>query len=212
MTKETLSQILGIAALLAADTAISIFCVRGYYKEKYEKALQEDKDSLRALREQYVSMMREAEDAVNMAERQAQDITLYRHKMGRYAPKNEVDPAEEEYPGEPVLSEKEEMDLAGERITRELDEDSDRDCEEIHISEFGENPVFATETLTYYIYDDILVDDQEMVIDRPADLVGDVLLESGYTQNGQDNIYIRNYRLRTDYEIVKTYAGFENYS
>lgn len=206
MDKETVLKVLGICGLLALDTAISIFCVKGYYKEKYETALQEDRESLQA---HYKEKMADAEDLVKIAESQAQDISLYQYKIHKYTTVNDTDPAESEHPSEDVLSEQEEMDATGERITREDEEDRDRPCEEIHVSEFGENPTYATETLTYYIYDDILVDDQEITIDRPEDLVGGVLLESGFTQNGQDNIYIRNHRLRTDYEIIKVYAGYQ---
>lgn len=205
MDKETVLQILGIGVLLALDTAISIFCVKGYYKEYYEQISQ---DEIAQMRAYYNERLEKAKDLVDMAERQAQDISLYRNKAKTYADAEE-DPAESEHPSEDVLSEQEEMDATGERITREDEEDRDRPCEEIHVSEFGENPTYATETLTYYIYDDILVDDQEITIDRPEDLVGGVLLESGFTQNGQDNIYIRNHRLRTDYEIIKVYAGYQ---
>jgi len=202
MNKETVLRVLGIGALLALDTAISIFCVKGYYKEYYEKLRQEDYESLRAHYEKTTKKVKELTEATEAA---AEDLKNYRNRLTKYA----SDPAESEHPSEDVMSEQEEMEATGERITHEDEEDRDRPCEEIHVSEFGENPTYATETLTYYIYDDILVDDQEMMIDRPEDLVGGVLLSSGFTQNGQDNIYIRNYRLRTDYEIIKVYAGYQ---
>lgn len=202
MDKETVLQVLGFGVLLALDTAISIFCVKEHYREKYERIAQEEIDSMR---EHYEKATKKAKELTEATEAAAIDLKSYRNHLMKYA----SDPAESEHPSEDVLSEQEEMDTTGERITREDEEDRERPCEEIHISEFGENPVYATETLTYYIYDDILVDDQEMMIDRPEDLVGGVLLSSGFTQNGQDNIYIRNHRLRTDYEIIKVYAGYQ---
>lgn len=204
MNKETVLRVLGIGALLALDTAISIFCVKEYYREKYERIAQEEIDSMR---EHYVKATKKAKELTEATEAAAEDLKNYRSQLVKL--KYASDPAESEHPSEDVLSEQEEMDATGERITHEDEEDRDKPCEEIHVSEFGENPTYATETLTYYIYDDILVDDQEITIDRPEDLVGGVLLESGFTQNGQDNIYIRNHRLRTDYEIIKVYAGYQ---
>lgn len=202
MDKETVMQVLGIGVLLALDTAISIFCVKEYYREKYERIAQEEIDSMR---EHYEKTTKKVKELTEATEAAAEDLRNYREHLMEYA----SDPAESEHPSDDILSEQEELEATGERITREDEENRDKPCEEIHVSEFGENPTFATETLTYYIYDDILVDDQEITIDRPEDLVGGVLLESGFTQNGRDNIYIRNYRLRTDYEIIKVYAGYQ---
>lgn len=225
MNKRMIFMIAGLAALVAADTAISIFSVRKHYKNKYEKISQDEISEMRAY---YQERLRKAEEALTIAEKQSEDIELYlaksANRMIKEARTNyanviadsdySTDPAESEHPEDdiPVLSEEEERDLAGERITKEDSEERGYDCKEIHISEFGESTTFATETLTYYIYDDILVDEQEMIIDRPEDLVGGVLLESGFTQDGRENIYVRNYRLRTDYEIVKAFASYQDYN
>ena len=68
-------------------------------------------------------------------------------------------------------------------------------------SEFGENPEYDTETLTYFA-DGVLVDDVDDVIEEP-DIV--VVLENlkVFEEFGATSVYVRNDIYKTDYEIIR---------
>ena len=68
-------------------------------------------------------------------------------------------------------------------------------------SEFGENPEYDTETLTYFA-DGVLIDDVDDVIDEPDIVVGLDNLKV-FEEFGAASIYVRNDLYRTDYEILR---------
>lgn len=68
-------------------------------------------------------------------------------------------------------------------------------------SEFGENPEYDTETLTYFA-DGVLVDDVDDVIEEPDVVVGLENLKI-FEEFGATTVYVRNDIYRTDYEIIR---------
>ena len=68
-------------------------------------------------------------------------------------------------------------------------------------SEFGENPGYDVETLTYFA-DGVLVDDVDDVIDEPDIVVGLENLKV-FDEFGATSVYVRNDLYRTDYEIIR---------
>ena len=68
-------------------------------------------------------------------------------------------------------------------------------------SEFGENPGYDVETLTYFA-DGVLVDDVDDVIDEPDIVVGLENLKV-FEEFGATTVYVRNDLYRTDYEIIR---------
>ena len=68
-------------------------------------------------------------------------------------------------------------------------------------SEFGENPEYDTETLTYFA-DGVLVDDVDDVIEEPDIVVGLENLKV-FEEFGATTVYVRNDIYRTDYEIIR---------
>lgn len=68
-------------------------------------------------------------------------------------------------------------------------------------SEFGENPEYDTETLTYFA-DGVLVDDVDDVIEEPDIVVGLENLKV-FEEFGATSVYVRNDIYRTDYEIIR---------
>ena len=68
-------------------------------------------------------------------------------------------------------------------------------------SEFGENPEYDTETLTYFA-DGVLVDDVADVIDEPDIVVGLENLKI-FEEFGATTVYVRNDIYKTDYEIIR---------
>ena len=68
-------------------------------------------------------------------------------------------------------------------------------------SEFGENPEYDTETLTYFA-DGVLVDDVDDVIEEPDIVVGLENLKI-FEEFGVTTVYVRNDIYKTDYEIIR---------
>ena len=68
-------------------------------------------------------------------------------------------------------------------------------------SEFGENPEYDTETLTYFA-DGVLVDDVYDVIEEPDIVVGLENLKV-FEEFGATTVYVRNDIYKTDYEIIR---------
>ena len=68
-------------------------------------------------------------------------------------------------------------------------------------SEFGENPEYVTETLTYFA-DGVLVDDVDDVIEEPDIVVGLENLKI-FEEFGATTVYVRNDIYKTDYEIIR---------
>ena len=58
----------------------------------------------------------------------------------------------------------------------------------------------------YYIYDNVLVDDDE-ILDR-EEIIGNLIESSGFDNNEDDSLYVRNDKLMTDYEIIKVYKPY----
>ena len=68
-------------------------------------------------------------------------------------------------------------------------------------SEFGDNPEYDTETLTYFA-DGVLVDDVDDVIEEPDIVVGLENLKV-FEEFGATTVYVRNDIYKTDYEIIR---------
>ena len=68
-------------------------------------------------------------------------------------------------------------------------------------SEFGENPEYDTETLTYFA-DGVLVDDVDDEIEEPDIVVGLENLKV-FEEFGATSVYVRNDIYKTDYEIIR---------
>ena len=68
-------------------------------------------------------------------------------------------------------------------------------------SEFGENPEYDTETLTYFA-EGVLVDDVDDVIEEPDIVVGLENLKV-FEEFGATSVYVRNDIYRTDYESIR---------
>lgn len=63
-------------------------------------------------------------------------------------------------------------------------------------------------TLLYYISDDIVLDESEEEVNR-FDLIGNVIMESGFDENEDEIIFVRNDKLMCDYEVVKVFTQYE---
>ncbi len=65
--------------------------------------------------------------------------------------------------------------------------------------------------LVYYISDDVLCEEGVNGVEEVNryDLVGDLIAESGFDQNEDDELLVRNDKLSTDFDICKVYTAYE---
>lgn len=69
--------------------------------------------------------------------------------------------------------------------------------------EYGEFEEYELLSLTYYEGDNVLTDDMDEIIDDADDIVGcDFSSHFGEREEDPDSVYIRNDRLKCDYEIL----------
>ena len=62
-----------------------------------------------------------------------------------------------------------------------------------------------------FVYDTYDFDDGDIVdLDEVRSMLGDVVNESGFADNDEETIYIRNDRRNTDYEITKAFTSYED--
>lgn len=139
--------------------------------------------------------------------------------------KNDIDPAEMEYPMDETdeeIEEREAMIQSGGLVTDE--NRSDIWCEETTAemnsgkkpklitaeSYDDEYPHFDKIELEYYTGDDILVDiSAEEEIADPERIVGDCLDKYGFRTNDEERvIFVRNFNHGADYEISKVFGNF----
>lgn len=85
------------------------------------------------------------------------------------------------------------------------EEKEERDVDKPYIipeSEFSELEGYNVETL-YYYEDGVLTDDQNNIIDDVDDIVGEETLSEFEENEDCDSIYVRNDKLKCDYEILR---------
>lgn len=74
--------------------------------------------------------------------------------------------------------------------------------------EFGEFDDYETTSLIYFA-DEVLTDGDEYEVDNPEELVGKEALMVYSQEYGDDSVYVRNDKLKTDFEIL---LDLRNYS
>lgn len=74
--------------------------------------------------------------------------------------------------------------------------------------QYGEHDEYDQISLTYYS-DGILADDCNEIVDDPCDSIGNGFVEH-FGEYEDDAVYIRNDRLKCDYEILKDNRSFES--
>ena len=77
----------------------------------------------------------------------------------------------------------------------------------LNVEHFGEIKDYECETLRFYIQDKILVHEDDSIVEDPEFLIDDALDRYGWADDDKDesSLYVRNYKLQRDYEVMKVY-------
>ena len=193
-------DILIFAAGLGIGAAGTFFLV----KKHYEKVADEE---IEAMREHYIHKSEErVEEEPVEAPTRPQKPSLEELRK-RYVSEDEE--STEAYFEHPEDSDEDEEDYADGYSKEELDSigvDQQEDYERrkklapqlISVDEFGELPNFDTAELLYYEEDDRLTDEDDNDIEDPIALLG-----TATDHIDEEDVFVRNFRLATDYHIHK---------
>ena len=81
----------------------------------------------------------------------------------------------------------------------------------LHVEEYEESEMgFDQITLTYYMGDDIVTDDNDVPVYRHQNIIGDRVRELfGHGSQDANVVYIRNENLRAEYEVLRDNGSYE---
>lgn len=119
---------------------------------------------------------------------------------GQYEPSEE---AEDEYLDEDGDEEEDEELIAGKNAALEYERTKNLPPKLITSEEFGSYEDFDQRTLLYYTGDGTLANEDDEIIDDPVAYIGGSLDKYGFRDSDETAIYVRNWRLQTDYEVIK---------
>ena len=88
-------------------------------------------------------------------------------------------------------------------------EDKDTEPYQIHEAKFGEFEDYSLETLKYYSSNDIFTDDLDETLEDLSVIPADDIREYFKEHKGKDCVYIRNEKLKTDYEVLLVLISYD---
>lgn len=87
--------------------------------------------------------------------------------------------------------------------------DKDTEPYQIHEARFGEFEDYSLETLKYYSSNDIFTDDLDETLEDLSVIPADDIREYFKEHKGTDCVYIRNEKLKTDYEVLLVLISYD---
>lgn len=201
------SFIFGTVVGAGIGSALTYFFV----KKNCDKKIDEE---VRKVREYYERYEDEEEEAKRVHVKKIPDKPIPDEILEKYRSNETLsDPSENEFPTEDDEDELDDLDeenaVVDNEIIKKLEKENDKP-KIIEVESFGELSMFETETLSYYVEDGFLVHEDDEIVDDVEFLIGDALDRYGWRYDDLDdtNLYVRNYKLQRDYEIIKVIAEF----
>lgn len=174
-------------------SGFAIGCVGGYFfgKSKFEKIAEEE---ISEMRSHYKEKLDEfVANAKETLEEKAETV-IHNHNLD----KPSLEELREKYmpsTNEPPFDEEEEPPMDNNYIPPRL----------ISSEEYGEMVGYSYEELLYYQDNDTLINEDEEVIEDPAKIVGTAMIKYDFVSTNEEDIFVRNDNLRTDYHIHKVF-------
>lgn len=89
------------------------------------------------------------------------------------------------------------------------DKESNKKPKLIKQEDYGEIFNYTASTLYFYRDDGILTTEDDEIIEDPEEILDDALDKYGFRDNNESAIYVRNYKLETDFEILKMNDSYQ---
>lgn len=178
-------------------------------KNKYELIIKEEIDSIRATykraiaSDNYEKIVDDQEAAAS--DRGKRSTVINRDKYKRIAEKYGPGPIVENIDQDD--EEEQEQYRKGERESSQTHYNGAYIIDTEQFSE--EMPNFDKLTISFYVEDDVLVDENDEIIDDVVGIVGEQALTSfGMGSDDPDVVYVRNENLSIDYEVICIHASY----
>lgn len=122
---------------------------------------------------------------------------------------NRFDPAAYEHPSDDMDEDELRQILISRRKTEEAAKRMPPKV--ISVEEYDDPEYDHYDKVTLYYYKDngVLVDEDDTIIADPVIYIGDSIIKTGFDQNEEKALYVRNTSRGTDYEIGKVFGAFE---
>ena len=191
-----------------------------YLKKKYETIAEQE---IAEVRDFYTNKCDFLENRVNEAEKMASEPAelklhseisgeIIRHGRVDYTRFNKVEPVDIEHPVDSDEDEAmDENEAAGFIFEKEHKEELKQKPKIIRVEQFGERREYETQTLEYYVEDNVLCDEEGDAIEDVERCVGDALEKYGFKDNDEQSLYVRNPSYGVDYVIVKVFGSYQDY-
>lgn len=204
------NSVLAFAGGVVVGLISGIIITDIYYKKSIDEAFDSYDEALRSVKNYNVES-NEVEDEVNVSngvpkKRDRHEKIAYNKFYKKQYEEDDVDLSEDDINEENEL---EEMEM------KEYHDAHFDDPPEIMIGEedFRIPDWYDKRTLQYYQWSDDLVDEEEdtpLTNDEVDILFKDLLISSGFTDNNEEFIDIRNYQTDTHYHIEKVFATYSD--
>ncbi len=189
------------AMAFISGLVIGVVASEEFFKRKYSKQYEEDSASVKAEYARLKSKIQKANQGATdspLNDEKASQVLAYAEAIRPYVSSDEND-----RPGTSYCSPRE-LAVDGEDEETEREDNFDGPVL-ISPDEYGERIHYNQVTFTYYA-DNVLVDElDEPVINLEEVIGGDALTQFGNDDigYGDDAVYVRNDRLRCEYEIIR---------
>lgn len=221
-------MVVGISFLSGLGAGVGASYI--YFSNKFDKRINAELEAINAsygdILDKYKERLKKAEEALSDGVSTIENIKKTGvvpedavHNYNAYSSSVKLDPSvmvdkssikEPEKREAKVLSSEEEAYLTGAELSTNHEIHKGDLPKLIKREEYGNDGTLAKKTLQFYVYDNILVDEEskEEVLDQ-RQMVGDCLDKFGFrTNDDEDEIYVRNSKLGFDFTVIKIFDSY----
>lgn len=197
--------------MFAAGAAIGSAVTWKFLKDKYEKIVQEE---IKSVKEVFADRFSDSseEPSSEKSDDEMEEDPLSDYRKINWDDLEDLDPSEleeEEYQAEEADKAEYEYlsNIYKEGGADNMPSSEPREPYIIEPIEFGELDGYKTFELTYY-EDGILEDEDYEIVRNPEEILGPDALGS-FGEYEDDSVFVRNERLRADFQILKDYRTYD---
>lgn len=201
--------------MFAAGAAIGSAVTWKIVKDRYEKIVQEEIKSVKEVFSDRFNSSNEETSSEESDEEMSEEDPVSDYRKICWDDLEDLDPSEleeEEYQADlaeyAVVSKYEDIaNIYKEGGADNMPTSEPREPYVIEPIEFGELDGYKTFELTYY-EDGILEDEDYDIVKNPEEILGPYALGS-FGEYEDDSVFVRNERLRADFQILKDYRTYD---
>ena len=195
--------------IFAVGAAIGSAATWKFVKDKYEKIVQEEIKSVKEVFSDRFNSSNEEVSSEESDEEMSEEDHVSDYRKICWDDLEDLDPSEleeEEYQAD-LIEYEDIANIYKEGGADNMPTSEPREPYVIEPIEFGELDDYKTFELTYY-EDGILEDEDYDIVKNPEEILGPDALGS-FGEYEDDSVFVRNERLRADFQILKDYRTYD---